>query len=255
MQQGPLPFQYAEENSSTGMTALSGLPAYLDLALASALGESVRRHVGIREGTQGWTDAQMVISLVMLNLAGGESVEDMGILEKDEGLSRVLLGAETHGMRRSERRVQQKRWRKQRCRSVPSASAVFRYLREFHNPAEEVKRRSHTAFIPAANDALGGLRRVNGDMVGFAGHHSGHAQATLDMDATLIETHKKEALYCYKKYQAYQPLTAYWYEADQIVHSEFRDGNVPGGHEQLRVLRESLGYLPHGVSQVMMRSE
>ena len=64
------------------------------------------------------------------------------------------------------------------------------------------------------------------------------------MDATLIETHKREATYCYRKYRAYQPLTTYWSEADLIVHSEFRDGNVPAGHEQLRVLRESLGYLP-----------
>ena len=54
----------------------------------------------------------------------------------------------------------------------------------------------------------------------------------------------------YNKYPAYQPLTTYWYEADLIVHSEFRDGNVPAGHDQLRVLRESLQYLPAGVEQV-----
>ena len=71
-------------------------------------------------------------------------------------------------------------------------------------------------------------------MVKFVRRHSGHKKATLDMDATLVETHKKEALYSYKKYQAYQPLTTYWAEADQIVHSEFRDGNVPAGHQQLR---------------------
>ena len=29
------------------------------------------------------------------------------------------------------------------------------------------------------------------------------------MDATLIETHKQEALFSYKKYKAYQPLTTY----------------------------------------------
>ena len=91
MQKGTLPFHYAEENESTGMTALSGLPAYLDLAAVARLGESVRRHVGAREGTQGWTDAQMVTSLVMLNLSGGESVDDLRLLERDEGLGRVPL--------------------------------------------------------------------------------------------------------------------------------------------------------------------
>ena len=40
-----------------------------------------------------------------------------------------------------------------------------------------------------------------------------------------------------------------------MVHTEFRDGNVPAGHEQLRVLRESLEYLPSGIDQVLMRSD
>ena len=255
MAQGPLPFHYDEESSSTGMTAMSGLPAYLDLAEAAGLGESVRRHVGMREGGQGWTDAQMVTSLVMLNLAGGESVVDVRVLEKDEGLGRVLLRAETHRMRRGERSAQHKRWRRQRSRIIPSATAVFRYLDSFHHDSEEAKRQPHTAFIPVANDALGGLRRVNADLVGFVQHHSGQAQATLDMDATLIETNKRQAKHCYKKYKAYQPLTTYWSEADLVVHSEFRDGNVPAGYEQLRVLRESLEYLPDGVDRVMMRSD
>ena len=61
------------------------------------------RHVGLREGGQGWTDSQMVTSLILLNLAGGESVEDLRVLEKDEGLGRVLSRAETQGMRQRER--------------------------------------------------------------------------------------------------------------------------------------------------------
>ena len=43
----------------------------------------------------------------------------------------------------------------------------------------------------------------------------------------MIETHKRQARYCYNKYKAYQPLTSYWHEADLVVHSEFRDGNAP----------------------------
>ena len=187
MQQGTLPFHYAEENESTGMTALSGLAAYLDLAEAARLGKSVRRHVGVREGTQGWTDAQMVMSLVMLNpvsstgqaLSGGESVDDprssrgqaLRVLERDEGLGRVLLAGESHRMRRVDRRAQRNRWRKERRRVVPSPTAVFRYLDNFHDEAEEARRRSGKAFIPAANDALRGLGKVNSDLVRFAGGH------------------------------------------------------------------------------------
>ena len=47
----------------------------------------------------------------------------------------------------------------------------------------------------------------------------------------------------------------YWSEAELIVHSEFRDGNVPAGHQQLRVLIEALGRLPAGVEKVMLRSD
>jgi hypothetical protein len=40
-----------------------------------------------------------------------------------------------------------------------------------------------------------------------------------------------------------------------IVHTEFRDGNVPAGYEQLRVLREDLACLPEGVEDVYLRSD
>ena len=53
MQHGVLPFQYRAENRIGGMTALSGLAVYLEMAEAIGLGESIRRHVRVREGGQG----------------------------------------------------------------------------------------------------------------------------------------------------------------------------------------------------------
>ena len=38
-----------------------------------------------------------------------------------------------------------------------------------------------------------------------------------------------------------------------MVYSEFRDCNVPAGHEQLRVLKASLLHLPGGVKKVALR--
>ena len=201
MKQGVLPFQYEEEKSSTGMTALSGLPAYLELTHAAGLRSSLERHVGLRRCGQGWTDIQVLTSLIMLNLAGGESVIDLDVLEEDEGFCRVLRQAETYRMRRRERRALEERWRVERRRSVPSESVVFRYLERFHDAGEEVRRESHRAFIPAPNEALKGLGKVNADLVSFVQSRSPHTQATLDMDATLVETHKRQALYSYKKYQ------------------------------------------------------
>ena len=50
-----------------------GLGVYLDLFEAVGLRESVDRHVGVRREAQGWTDSQVVTSLIVLNLVGGES--------------------------------------------------------------------------------------------------------------------------------------------------------------------------------------
>ena len=63
MTQGVLPFQYQEEKTSTGMTALAGLPTYLDLAQVAGLSQSIERHVKLREGNQGWSDSQIITSL------------------------------------------------------------------------------------------------------------------------------------------------------------------------------------------------
>ena len=255
MKQGVLPIQYEQEKSSKGMTSLSGLVTYLELMHAAGLRSSIERHVGLRGGGQGWTDSQVVNSLILLNLAGGESVSDLDVLEKDAGFYRVLREVESYGMRRRERRALESRWRGERRRSVPSESAVFRYLEGFHNADEEASRQAHRAFIPAPNQALEGLYKVNADMVSFVQSRSPRGEATLDMDATLVETHKQQALYSYRKYRAYQPLTVYWAEAEVIVHSEFRDGNVPAGYQQLRVFTEALEYLSCGVDKVRLRSD
>ncbi len=39
------------------------------------------------------------------------------------------------------------------------------------------------------------------------------------------------------------------------MYSEFRDGNVPAGYEQMRVLDKALEYLPKGVEQVRLRAD
>jgi hypothetical protein len=90
MAQGALPFKYEKQRQFGGMTALAGLPVYLDLAHVMGLSGSVERHLAVRAGGRGWTDAQVVTSLVLLNLAGGECVDDLDVLEADEGFCRVL---------------------------------------------------------------------------------------------------------------------------------------------------------------------
>ena len=241
MAQGILPFQYQDQNRVAGLTALAGLPTYLDLAQAAGLRDSICRHLNIRsDSKQGWSDHQIIMTLILLNLAGGDCVADIEKLEADEGLCQIMRKVEHYGLPRAKRRSLERRWRKERHRTFSSASPVFRYLAGFHDPLQEEKRQPHSAFIPQANEHLKALGRVNRDLVAFVQSRSPQSQATLDMDATLVGSEKDQALWCYQHYKAYQPFNVYWFEQDQVVLSEFRDGNVPAGHQQLRLLQESL---------------
>jgi len=253
MPQGVLPFHYEAEKSGSGMTALGGLPLYLELAQVAGVPASIRRHMLVA-GSQGWDDVQVVMALVLLQLAGGEAVDDLRLLEHDAGFTAVLRAVEEHGQTRRQRKAAARRWRKQRTRAVPSPSAAFRYLDACHDPEQETAQQGQ-ATIPAPTAAVRGLLQVNRDLLAFVQRCRPERVATLDMDATLIESHKQQALFCYKHYPAYQPLNTYWAEQGTTLHTEFRDGNVPAGHEQLRVLLEALDLLPPGVVQVRHRSD
>ena len=255
MPQGVLPFKYERENQGSGMTGLGGLPAYLDLAHVIGLARSIDKHVRVRAEGQGWTDSEVVMSLILLNLAGGECVEDLNRLEGDEGFCRILGKVGKHGLKRKERREMERRWRKERSRGVPSPSAVFRYLGRFCNEKQKGLREVGKAFIPVANEHLRGFVEVMKVFLSFMQKHGRQEVATLDMDATLVETQKADALFCYESYKAYQPLNTWWAEQEVVVHTEFRDGNVPAGYEQLRVLKEALSILPEGVKKVRVRSD
>lgn len=255
MPQGLLPFTYQAESDSVGMTARGGLPLYMDLAIAIGLPKIVAKHLNIKTNRRGWKDLQMIVSLILLNLSGGESVSDLDVLNADEGFAKIIQRIETHGLNKKERKILKKRWRKERKRSIPSATAEFEYLYNFHNAEEEAKRKSGTAFIPKPNEHLTALNKINRDMIAYLQKKYPQTIATLDGDATLVETSKKQALHCYKKYKAYQPFNVYWNEQGLLLHSEFRDGNVPAGYEQKRLLEEALENLPSGVIKVLHRSD
>ncbi len=79
--------------------------------------------------------------------------------------------------------------------------------------------------------------------------------ATLDCHATLVGTENKSALFCYKGFRAYHPYSVWWAQQQVVLHSEFRDGNVPAGWNILSVIKTAVEALPEGVEQVFMRQD
>jgi hypothetical protein len=149
MPQGVLSFGYQEEKKSTHMAALAGLPPFLELAYVAGMADSIEENVRVRTGTQGWTDKEQVLSLILFNVAGVSCVDDMRILEGDRGCVDIFQNAQTNKLRRRERQALEKRWRKKQTRGVPSPTATFEYLDAFHNPEEEKAREPHKAGISA----------------------------------------------------------------------------------------------------------
>lgn len=249
-----LPVRLEADPHELPMTSLAGLLLYLELACQLGLPQFVDQQLGL-QGEQGWLDRQMVLAVVLLNLAGGDAVDDLERLEADQGLGLMFRQAEVSGLSKAQRRELASRFRKGRQRSFPSPTRVHEWLERFHDPDQEALRDAGTAFVPAPSAALSGLAEVNRRLVGAIQARRPRCTATLDVDATLAETRKREALFCYQGYRAYQPLTVFWAEQELVLHSEFRDGNVPAGWALARVLEQARASLPGGVEQLLVRSD
>ncbi len=100
--------------------------------------------------------------------------------------------AELHGLRRKVRRALLRRWRKEKTRTVPSASSISRYLSKFHDNDQEKQKVTVKAFIPSSNEHLKGFARINKELAAFSGFQDFEITATLDMDATLVATNKAD---------------------------------------------------------------
>lgn len=250
---GVLGFQYEPASSNAGLTSLAGLPLYLELIQACGLGAAIRQHVRVA-GAQGWLDIQMVLAVIFPNPGGGDCVEDIERLESDTGFTAILDAIEKDLLSRAERRSLKARWRRARERTMPSPSALSGWLERFHDPAAP-KAVAGSASIPAITDALRGLWRVNRALVAFMQTRQPSAPAALDMDATLIQTHGRDAPPCHRGFKAYQPLNRWRAEQGLMLYSEFRDGNVPAGREQPRVMKDRLRQRPDAVTKVSLRSD
>ncbi|MBF0554622.1 MAG: hypothetical protein HQK96_08735 [Nitrospirae bacterium] len=57
MAQGILKYEYGKNESKSGMTALGGLPVYMDMAVSSGFLKLIDENLKICGGNQGWTES------------------------------------------------------------------------------------------------------------------------------------------------------------------------------------------------------
>jgi hypothetical protein len=112
--------------------------------------------------------------------------------------------------------------------------------------------------VPEESRALLGLALVNRQLLeGCAKVLPAKAsqKATLDHDASIIESRNREAYPHYKGGRGYQPVFVLWDELDVVVADEFRDGNVPAGAFNLPLVKRAFEALPSTVKERYFRAD
>jgi DDE family transposase len=228
--EGLLPFKLIEEESGETLTSYGGLPLVVETCEALGLGRLVKQHVRIKQRQRGYSESQYVQSVIAMIAAGGDCLEDIERLRSDGGL-KLLLG------------------------EMPSAEAVRFFLYGFHDERLLEARPGQGAFIATETEPLAGLWEVNREVVLKASRKEQPKEATLDQDATVVESHKEQSQMTYLGERGYQPVINYWAEQDLILSDEFRDGNVPAGMDPLSSFLRAVRALPPSVETIYFRSD
>lgn len=199
----------------------------------------VEANLQLKKRERGCSDGQYIESIVLLQTAGGDCPEDMSLIAGDDCLERGL------GF------------------GLPKTGAVRAFLNRFHDEQIELARPPRDvqkSFIMPSSKPVEGLQSVlAGGVRRTAKLYAEQGQtlriATVDQDATIIESHKESALAHYKGGRGYQPMVAVWAEADLVLADEFRDGNVPAQQEPLACAKLAFAALPETIQARYFRGD
>ena len=148
------------------LTARAGLTLVTETMLALGMEELVEARLPLRERQRGYSEFDKLHALVLVQAAGGDCVEDARILPGTPGGCGLV------------------------DRPWPSPDALHDFLTAFHDEEAAGARPADGAWIPAESPALRGLAEINQGVVQRAVAGLPMASATLDLDATVIESHK-----------------------------------------------------------------
>ena len=252
----PVKVQFSD--SEADMTPNGGVELWLRAAEQSGAFRDLPAGVS---GLQGWTDGQMILSLSLLNVLGRECADDLDRMEADEGLCRLVSHHEARILGVSRRSL--RRWhRKGRQRTFPSSRSLLDWLHGHEDEAAGRARAKGEAYVPVPSATLAPLAEANRRLVAQTVSHAELRRATVDVDATIVPSGKKEALSTYRAARGthpgekgYQPLNCFLAETGSMLCSEMRDGNVPAREGNARVLSRALELLPEAIKEVMIRSD
>ena len=233
LQAAALRFQVQVVETPDAVTGHAGVALLIEAFRSLGLPRAVKRYVRLKRRERGYSEATCIETLVALFAAGGDCLDDVRVLSADRGLTQL--------------------WGRS---AIPSAETLRAFLNRFHNEESVAARVPHTAFVPAESLGLVGLGAIQRELLAAVQKRSPVKRATLDVDATVIASEKREALPVYDGGRGYQPLQVWWPEQGLWVRSEFRDGNVGAQTGVREIVRESIATLrAMGVTEFAVRSD
>jgi hypothetical protein len=186
-------FQIEIAKNKSGVTSFAGLALVREALEAFELKEQMK-NISIK--TAGYRDVLVLEALILLLAAGGRSLSDWEYLKADAGFLR-MFGAS------------------------PSVDTLERYLKIL--PLENIPYQGDQAQRGYCPDLEALVETLIKKAYLIAGCPK---KLSLDLDASLFAAEKSQALFCYDKFKAYQPLMAYCPELGLVLAHEFRDGNI-----------------------------
>ncbi len=226
-----LPFEIDDTLDPTLVTGRAGVPLVIELFRQLGVAQVIDTQVPVKQRQRGLRPAQLVESLMALWVSGGDRCQDLSTLREDQALA-TLLGY-----------------------PLPAATTVRDFLEAFHVEGGPLWAAGPQAMIPLESPALAGLGQANRALVAGVQRAAPESTATLDVDATLVESHKEAATVAYEGTRGYQPVIVLWAEQDLILHDQFRDGHVPAGCGNVRVLEQAVRHLPQGITRIRLRAD
>jgi hypothetical protein len=153
------------------VTPHAGVALLIETARRSGVIAAAERALPAKTSAKGLRQGELVEAVVLLSALGGDCIDDLDGLRRDQGLA-ALAGY-----------------------TLPAASTARQWLDRFHDPATLSDRPLQGSFIPAETRGLVGLRVVvEQSVTAYVTAVQPDRSVTLDVDAHIVESSKREAL-------------------------------------------------------------
>lgn len=239
--QWKIPYEISPEPMAGLVTGLGGVAVASRAFRGMHLPGACDANLGVlRQIAQGRTAGQVVETAVAGVMLGADNVEEIDRLREDPTVEKMLGYAPA-----SSRSIRD--WL-EKCHD----EGLVKRARE---AADELDLK---ASVPEPTTGLRGLQTVLGVSAREAAARLPEGSprvATVDLDATVVESAKRSAYWAYTGVKGYQPVVAVWAESRVILATEFRDGNVPAAMDPLTCARLAFAELPDTIKTYAFRGD